>query len=320
MYKRSGETSTASTRRAASGSAAALQGVRCAGVFVLAGLVGLLALSCRTTRSLEEVEAALGTLEASAADEDLEQTEVERGLRRMEALYIVLGEDLASGRVDADASAPQPSVVAPVELVAGECIAVWAFSEHADMDLDVEIANAGGYVDREEVGTDGMPVIPQFCALAAGTHEVRFRLLRGAGAFAWAVRRWPDAWQAAQGRMDRAWARWMGDEAPLIRRWPLQRALLTPSTSLDTTIALVPGCFSAIATGGAGVVDLDLEWADVYGEPMFRDFGTDGEPIVGPLCVTSPTAARLRIRMYQGSGEVWWQVLHTGPVEGEGSG
>jgi hypothetical protein len=119
MYKRSGETSTASTRRAASGSAAALQGVRCAGVFVLAGLISVLALSCRTTRSLEEVEAALGTLEASAADEDLEQTEVERGLRRMEALYIVLGEDLASGRVDADASAPQPSVVAPVELAGG---------------------------------------------------------------------------------------------------------------------------------------------------------------------------------------------------------
>lgn len=321
MYKRSGETSTASFPGVASAPVGALQGVRRAGTFVLAGWVAVLALSCRTTRSLEEVEAALGTLEAAAVEQQLEQTEVERGLRRMEALYIVDGEDLATGRTEADASAPQPAMVTPVALVAGECIAVWAFSEHADMDLDVEIANAGGYVDRAEVGTDGMPVIPRFCALAAGTHEVRWRLVRGAGAFAWAVRRWPDSWQAAQGRMDRAWERWIGDEVTIIRRWPLQRALLTPSTSIDTTIALVPGCFSAIATGGTGVVDLDLEWADMSGEPMFRDFGTDGEPIVGPLCVTSPTAARLRIRMYQGSGEVWWQVLHSAAVtDEEGSG
>lgn len=270
---------------------------------------------CRTQRSLEEVESALGTLEASGSEAVLAQTALQRGLQRLEALFIVRASAQADAvretvTLSAD-STPESFRDWPLELEQGECIAIWAFAEADGLDIDLEVHNPTGWVELQETGTDAMPVVPEYCAQAPGPHVVRLVAATGSGEAAVAVRRWPDDAFAARAALDEALDA-HGAPAAVLRRWPMQRTRLQELGALEAPAVLAQGgCYWAVAWSADEAHDVDLEWLDAAGSVLMRDISTDRSPVTGPLCGDEPRLARLRVKMYSGSGDVWWRIVHT---------
>jgi hypothetical protein len=262
------------------------------------------------------VESALGTLEASGSEAVMAQTALQRGLQRLDALFVVQtsGNDSDGVRetVALDAAGTGTSYHDwPLELAEGECIAAWAFAGADGPDVDLEIHNPAGWVEMQDAGTDSMPVLPQFCAQSTGVHTVRLVAASGAGDAAIAVRRWPADALLADTALNEAFAEF-GAPGAIIRTWPLQRNRLQELYVHESPAVLsAPGCYWAVAWTPEEGDDVDLEWTDAIGEPVLRDISTDRRPVAGPLCIDSPLMARLRVKMYAGSGDVWWRIVHT---------
>ncbi|RLB53626.1 MAG: hypothetical protein DRJ42_11400 [Deltaproteobacteria bacterium] len=73
-------------------------------------------------------------------------------------------------------------------------------------------------------------------------------------------------------------------------------------------------CFKIIGVGGAGVVDLDLFLFDPQGTQLQEDTATDAYPVLGlnhPICPDLRGDYRVRVRMFEGSGEFGVQIFHS---------
>lgn len=96
---------------------------------------------------------------------------------------------------------------------------------------------------------------------------------------------------------------------------PLTRGTLAEHSNQDYQVTITPGrCYKIIGVGGVGVIDLDLKLFDPNGTQVDQDIATDNYPVIGlnqqrPLCPQTGGSYRLRVEMYQGSGEFGVQVF-----------
>lgn len=84
-----------------------------------------------------------------------------------------------------------------------------------------------------------------------------------------------------------------------------------------------PGfCYRVISVGGTGISDLDMFLLDTAGRQIDADRAPDNYPVIGlsrPLCVppgAPPITAQIRIRAFNGSGEIGVQIFAT-PYNGQ---
>ncbi|MBK6534385.1 MAG: hypothetical protein IPF99_33925 [Deltaproteobacteria bacterium] len=96
---------------------------------------------------------------------------------------------------------------------------------------------------------------------------------------------------------------------------PLTRGTLAQHSNQDYQVTITPGrCYKIIGVGGVGVRDLDLKLFDPNGTMVDQDIATDNYPVIGlnqqrPLCPQTGGSYRLRVEMYQGTGEFGVQVF-----------
>lgn len=73
-------------------------------------------------------------------------------------------------------------------------------------------------------------------------------------------------------------------------------------------------CYRFVASGGAGVIDLDLALFDANGVEIARDISEDPTPVLGEaasICPSDANAVRVEARMRRGHGEFALGVFHS---------
>ena len=278
-------------------------------------LTAVLALSlsagCRDRRSLQEISETLaGGFEAPPPTADLDPLRL--GLLRMERLWVRGGERVMEEIFDIRPGEPHHH---PLTLETGSCLALYAYGEGSGepaLDLDLELQNPDGWPVAFERALDAYPVIPRFCAEAAGIYTLVATAHRGQGR----------AMMAAASLSDSAWAdKTLQLQSLIDLHAPEFAAEGAPQSGFneqgwagDVPLALTAGrCYAVAAVADEGVGDIDLDLIGRDERSVRRDIGTDPTPVILPFCPEESGIWRLKIRMYQGGGRYWWQLFSAAP-------
>ncbi|HKU41679.1 MAG TPA: hypothetical protein VJR89_26160 [Polyangiales bacterium] len=92
-----------------------------------------------------------------------------------------------------------------------------------------------------------------------------------------------------------------------VKRESLRRGTLAERARQAFLVVLPYGhCYRFVASGGAGVIDLDLALFDSNNVEIARDTSEDPAPVLGEaasICPSDASAVRVEARMRRGSGE-----------------
>lgn len=270
-------------------------------VVVLAG--------CRSRRSLEEVEEALG--QVPPPQSPVAADALEAGFARVERLFA------------RDATALFPPVDVDlvgrsrhdrvVEAEASRCYTFLAWSEPDGIDLDLVLTDPDGQTVAADTAPDGFPVLHAWCADVTGPHVLRASSRRGEG------RARIGAYAVEDGGLAVATQRLHALRARFVPEGRIAgavgRAFVAEGEDHDVALPLARGqCVAAVASGDGRIADLDAAWVRADGVVPVQDVGLPDVAALQAYCSESGEAVRLRLTAYEGEGVAYWQILEVDPL------